>query len=309
MSYFLAKPEILKVSLTNICNYRCVMCFNPGMRQERGRMPAEKLRRIVDQCVDAGVGKMALGATGEPLLHPEFPALLAYAKSRGLWVSTTTNASRLVPELGAELLGLGIDRVNLSVYSTSDQEHRNYTGTALFPQVLDNIRAFLRLWKERGRPCVVNMWFLPIPGVNSLETHLAFWKPLADEVGLEITHQPMLTWGGSVGDAPNPRPRLVRRDRRLALRWLHRRPCPDLRYYLHVLHTGEVLPCCQVAEPDPEGHLVFGRLPEDTIEKIWTSERYLRLKRAHAARRVAGYPACPNCAQVWEPRQLSVPAW
>lgn len=309
MSYFTDKPDIIKVSLTNICNYRCVMCFNPGMRQERGRIEGGLLRRIVDMCVEAGVGKLSLGATGEPLLHPDYLTFLSYAKSRGLWVSTTTNASRLSPDIGAEILGLGINRVNLSIYSTTDEEHRNYTGTGLFDQVEANIRAFLGLWKQRGRPCLVNMWFLPIPGVNSLEKHLAYWKPLADDVGLEIMRQPMLNWGGAVGVARVPRLRLVREDARLGLRWLRRRSCPDLRHYLHVLHTGEVLPCCQLAEPDAAGASVFGRIPENSLMQIWMSERYLTFKRAHARRRIRDYPLCVSCSQSWEPRQLSVPGF
>lgn len=309
MSSFLQRPEIVKVSLTNVCNYRCVMCFNPGLRQPRGRMSGELARHIVDECAAAGIGKIALGATGEPLLHPEFASLLSYAKSRGLWVSTTTNASRLGPDVGVELLGLGIDRINLSIYSTTDREHRDYTGTGLFDEVAANIRGFLRLWKQRGRPCTVNMWFLPIAGVNTLEKHLAFWGPLADEVGLQITHQPALNWSGAVDFAPRLRVRLAREDGRLALRWERRRSCPDLRYYLQVLHTGEVVPCCQVPEPDPANALVFGRLPEDSIMGIWTSERYLALKRAHARRRIEGYPTCVQCAQSRETRRISVPLW
>jgi MoaA/NifB/PqqE/SkfB family radical SAM enzyme len=309
MSYFLEKPEIIKVSLTNICNYRCVMCFNPGLRQPRGRMPAELLHRILEMCTEAGIGKISLGATGEPLLHPDFIDFLTRAKARGLWVSTTTNASRLSPELSAEILGLGIDRVNLSIYSTTDVEHRNYTGTNTFDQVVVNIRSFLAQWKERGRPCLINMWFLPIPGVNDLEKHLAFWKPLADDVGLEIAQQRMLNWSGAVDVARESRVRLGREDNRLSLRWLRRRTCPDLRYYLQVLHTGEVVPCCQIPEPDASGSMVFGRLPERHIMEIWRDERYLALKRAHARRQIQDFPICLACSQSWEPRRLSLPGF
>lgn len=309
MSYFLEKPEIVKVSLTNICNYRCVMCFNPGLRQARGRMEERLLHRIVDECVAEGIGKMSLGATGEPLLHPDFPAFLAYAKSRGIWVSTTTNASRLTPALAAGIFERGIDRINISIYSTTAEEHRNYTGTGMFEEVVANIRACLRLWQELGKPCLINMWFLPIPGVNSLEKHLAFWKPLADEVGLEITRQPALNWGGAVDFAREPRLRLVREEGRLAVRWVRRRPCPDIRYYFQILHGGEILPCCQVPEPDAEGSLVFGRLPENGIMEVWRSERYRSFKRAHARRRIDAYPPCAACHQSREIRRLSLPGF
>jgi len=84
----LDRPEIIKVSLTNICNYRCVMCYNPGLRQMRGFIKEDLLWRIMEECVEAGIGKISLGATGEPLLHPKFADFLVRAKQQGLWVST-----------------------------------------------------------------------------------------------------------------------------------------------------------------------------------------------------------------------------
>lgn len=309
MSYFIDKPEIVKVSLTNSCNYRCVMCFNPGLKQPRGRMTADLLRRVVDACAEAGIGKLSLGATGEPLLHPEFVEFLSLAKSRGLWVSTTTNASLLTPELAARIIGQGINRVNLSIYSTTDEEHRKYTGTGLFGQVVNNIRSFLEIWKRHGRPCHVNMWFLPIPGVNSHEKHLAFWKPLADEAGLTITDQPALNWSGSVDFVRESRVRLVREGGRLTLRWMRPRPCPDIRYYLQILHGGEILPCCQIPEPDAAGSLVFGRIPDNRILDVWNGGRYRTFKLAHARCQIEGYPTCVACAQSRGTRRLRLPGF
>ena len=307
VSYFLDRPEIIKVSLTNICNYRCVMCYNPGLRQTRGFIKEDLLWRIMDECNEAGIGKISLGATGEPLLHPKFADFLVRAKQQGLWVSTTTNASRLTPEMAAMLFEQGINRVNLSIYSASPDEHRRYTGTDTFDLVVENIRGFLRHWKERGRKIEVNMWFLPISGVNTLESHLAFWKPLADEVGLDITMQPQLNWGGVVDFARTRRFSISRKNGQLTLRWWRRRPCPDICYYLQVLHNGEILPCCQIPEPDPDAQMVFGHMPNDHLMDIWRSARYQQLKQAHAKRRIQDYPVCVACMESRQRHQIAIP--
>lgn len=307
MNYFIEKPEIIKISLTNVCNYHCVMCYNPELRQPRGFIGEGLLLRILDECAAAGIGKISLGATGEPLLHPKFADFLIWAKQRGLWVSTTTNASRLTPEIAAMLFEYGINRINLSIYSTNPDEHRRYTGTDTFDQVVENIHSFLKQWKERGRPIKVNMWFLPLPGINTLDGHLAFWKPLADDVGLDITMQPQLNWGGVVDFTRTRRCFLSHENGRMAVHWWRRRPCPDIRYYLQVLHTGEVLPCCQIPEPDPSNSMVMGCLPSNRLMDVWQGRRFLNLKRAHALRSIRAFPACQACAQSRQPYSVSIP--
>lgn len=304
VDYFIAKPEILKTSLTNICNYRCVMCYNPHLRHPRGFIEEDLFRRIVDQCLEAGIGQLSLGATGEPLLHPRYLDFLHLAKQGGLWVSSTTNATRLDAPTAESMIILGLNRLNLSIYSTNPQEHKRYTGTETFSQVLENIGRFLRLWSESDRTMQVNMWFLPLPGINSYKNHLSFWKPLMDRVGLEITHQLPLNWSGRVPFSGGQRISFRRDEGSWCLFFGQRQPCPDIRSYLHVLHTGDVLPCCNVPEPDTARRMVFGNIDKDQVLDIWRSEKYTTFKKAHDRKRIEEYPDCRRCSQAWRHRQL-----
>ena len=299
LKYFIEKPEIIKTSLTNVCNYRCVMCYNPHLRHPRGFMEEDILRRIVDQCQETGIGQLSLGATGEPLLHPRYLDFLRLAKQQGLWVSSTTNATKLDAPMAKSMIILGLNRLNLSIYSTNPQEHKRYTGTDTFALVVENIRGFLRLWSESDRAMQVNMWFLPLPGINSYENHLSFWKPLADQAGLEITHQLPLNWSGWVAFGGGQRFSLRRDEGSWSLFFGRRQPCPDIRYYLHILHTGDVLPCCNVPEPDIDGKMVFGNIKSDQVLDIWSSEKYVSFKKAHERKRVEDYPDCQRCSQTW----------
>jgi radical SAM protein with 4Fe4S-binding SPASM domain len=304
VDYFITKPELLRTSLTNVCNYRCVMCYNPDLRHPRGFMEEGLLRRIVDQCVEAGIGQLSLGATGEPLLHPRYLEFLRLAKQQGLWVSSTTNATRLDAPMAESMIALGLNRLNLSIYSTNPQEHMLYTRTDNFAQVVENIRGFLRLWSESDRSMHVNMWFLPLPGINSYENHLSFWKPLADQVGLEIGHQLPINWSGRVAVGGGRRFALRRDMGGWSLFLGGRQPCPDIRSYLHILHTGDVLPCCNAPEPDVAGKMVFGNIDKDQVLDIWRSEKYISFKKAHARKAIVDYPDCRRCSQTWHHRQL-----
>jgi len=75
----------------------------------------------------------------------------------------------------------GINRVNLSIYSASPDEHAA-TPVRYIRSCGGEHPRFLAALEGACRKVEVNMWFLPISGVNTLESHLAFWKPLADEV-------------------------------------------------------------------------------------------------------------------------------
>src|SRR5437870_7571461 len=142
--YFLERPQQIKVSVTNICNYKCVMCYNPTLKQARDLIADDLMYAILDECVEIGIPKISIGGTGEPLLHPRFVDYLVEAKRRGLWVSTTSNCSTLTRERALAMLDAGIDRMNISIYSSTPEEHKQYTKTDLFEQAADNVKFFIK---------------------------------------------------------------------------------------------------------------------------------------------------------------------
>lgn len=300
--YFLEKPEQIKISLTNICNYRCVMCYNPRLKQERGLIDGELMGRILDDCCATGVKQVALGATGEPLLHPGYLKFLERAKALGLRVSTTSNCSKLTEETTDQMLELGLDRLNISLYSSDPVEHRKYTGTDTYEEVEKNVRYFIRRWRACGKPVHVNMWFLQLPGINSYERYLKRWKSLCDESGIALPLKEPINWAGSVeqpGRNAAPRWALDRVPGHLRLRYHKQVRCGHVRYYLHVLHSGDVLPCCNVPEVPRESPLWFGNLKEDTILGVWNGDKYRKFKEQHFRKNIAGLPACRTCSDVF----------
>jgi MoaA/NifB/PqqE/SkfB family radical SAM enzyme len=226
---------------------------------------------------------------------------ICLAKSAGLWVSTTTNAVFLTRDKADALLEAGLDRLGLSIYSSNPQEHSQYTGTDTFDKVAENIKYFLERWAQTGRRTEVLLRFLTIPGVNEYQAYLRYWKPIADRVGLDLAVKEPSNWAGQIDtysrrewlgfslERSENGTRLVRRER-IA--------CPHLRYYLHVVHTGLVLPCCAIFEPEEAEGLVFGDLNRETITSIWRSARYLAFKEDLYHLRVDGYLPCRSCSQI-----------
>ncbi|MFH0780860.1 MAG: radical SAM protein [Pseudomonadota bacterium] len=302
MSYFLDIPEQIKISLTNICNYKCKMCPNQLLKQKRGFITDDLVYRILDECAELGVKSISLGGTGEPLMHKKLIEYLARAKSYGFYVSTTSNCSLMNKEIAEKLLSEKLDRLCISIYSSDNKSHQNYTGTDSFTQASENIIYFLKSWKERKSEMLVNMWFLSIPGINDQREFLNFWQPIANEVGLQLTIKQPINWGGRVeiyGEDISKKKIFVRKNEtnyeivnKQSIR------CEHVRNYLFVLHDGTVVPCCNIQESDPEGKIVFGNLNNEKIIDIWKGEKFLAFKNAHYKKKIQQYPLCRDCSEV-----------
>ena len=290
MEYFLEKPEQIKISLTSVCNFRCTMCFNPNLKEQKGFIEDSLLFKILDECKSLDIRKVSLGSTGEVLLHKNFLNYLKYAKLLGLWVSTTTNCSFLTENIAEALIQEKIDRINLSIYSSDPQEHRAYTDTDTFERVVTNIHYFLDLWHKTGGKIEVRLRYLQVPNVNDYDKFMKFWKPLAKKVGLSIPVKRVINWSGRVSCY----------SEKELFGGKHEIPCPHIRYYLHILHNGDVLPCTSIPESYGAKEVLFGNVLNDRIIDIWNNQKYLSFKKAHAQMKVSDYGPCQNCSDRFE---------
>ena len=79
-------------------------------------MSLEEFQAIARDAVAAGIPRLRLFLLGEPLLHPDLPEMIRFAKSIGVpSVEINTNAVALTPELSRELLATGLDEVVFSL--------------------------------------------------------------------------------------------------------------------------------------------------------------------------------------------------
>jgi MoaA/NifB/PqqE/SkfB family radical SAM enzyme len=129
--------------LTYQCQSRCVYC---DIRRQGGAMAetAEVVRNI-EAIRDLGVRFISFTG-GEPLLHPDLPALLASAKQNGLRTTLITNGL-LYARRAHELTGL-IDDLEFSLSTVSREAYRKERGIDALPEVVRG----LELAVSRGEP-------------------------------------------------------------------------------------------------------------------------------------------------------------
>jgi hypothetical protein len=112
----------LHIELTNICNFSCEFCPDSKMKRQRGMMPVETARAILDEVSRDKIVKTVLfHVMGEPTLHPHLVDIAAYANSKGIKTCLTTNGSRLDAPLLRELVRAGVSRIIISLQTPDEK--------------------------------------------------------------------------------------------------------------------------------------------------------------------------------------------
>jgi cyclic pyranopterin phosphate synthase len=124
--------EYLRISVTERCNYRCRYCMPPEgieLKSKRHILSYEEITEIVREAASLGIWKIRLTG-GEPLVRRDIESLVRMiSEIPGVKeLSMTTNGSLLTPARAEELKGAGLDRVNISIDTLSEERFEDLTG-------------------------------------------------------------------------------------------------------------------------------------------------------------------------------------
>src|SRR5438067_8903365 len=117
-------PISVHMDLTYRCNERCVHCYLD--HDDRGEMTTEEIKGILDQLAEAGVFFLTLSG-GEPLMRKDFFEIVAHARALMFNVKVKTNGLLIGEKEARQLLSLGIESVQLSLYSHRAEIHDGIT--------------------------------------------------------------------------------------------------------------------------------------------------------------------------------------
>jgi len=136
----------LRVSVTDRCDFRCVYCMSENMAflPKADLLSLEELDRLCSAFITRGVRKLRLTG-GEPLVRRGimtlFSSLSRHLASGALdELTLTTNGSQL-PKYAAELAGLGVRRINVSLDTLDPDKFRAITRWGELDKVLAGIDA------------------------------------------------------------------------------------------------------------------------------------------------------------------------
>ncbi|QCR36696.1 GTP 3',8-cyclase MoaA [Nissabacter sp. SGAir0207] len=158
---FARKFYYLRLSITDVCNFRCTYClpdgYKPSGHAKKSFLSLDEIRRVTRAFADLGTEKVRLTG-GEPSLRRDFCEIIAAVRENpGIrTLAVTTNGYRMARDVAA-WRDAGLTAINVSVDSLDARQFHAITGQDKFRQVMAGIDAAFEAGYEKVKVNAVLM--------------------------------------------------------------------------------------------------------------------------------------------------------
>ncbi len=181
-AFNLGVPLAVHMDVTYRCNERCVHCYLD--HDDHGELTTAEIKDVLDQLAEAGVFFLTFSG-GEVFMRRDFFEIVQYARRLMFNVKIKTNAVMIHEEEAQRIRELGIDTIQISVYSHRPEVHDAITK---LPRSFERTITAIRFLREQGlRVTIANV----LMTANSSD-HLGVQR-LAAELGVQYTLDPTIT--------------------------------------------------------------------------------------------------------------------
>ncbi len=287
-------PLSVQLDLTYRCNERCVHCYLD--HDDHGEMNTAEIKGLLDQMADAGVFFLTISG-GEIMMRKDFFEILEHAHARTFSIKLKTNGVLIRKKEAERIRALGVESVQISVYSHRADVHDAITKMpGSFRQTIEAVRLL--------RTVGLHVTMANVLMVQNAQDYPGV-RALANELGAQCTLDPTITPmmdgdrsilelnvdkaalrevfrdGALVGNVEEfcAPPQGVDED---ALDML---PCSAGHTACYVSPYGEVYPCVQFPLPS-------GNVRRTKFVDIWRDSPQLKEVRSITLRDM---PSCSQC--------------
>jgi radical SAM protein with 4Fe4S-binding SPASM domain len=291
----LGVPFSVHLDITYRCNERCVHCYLD--HDDHGEMNTAEIKKLLGEMAEAGVFMLTLSG-GEIMLRRDFFEILERAHELGFLIKLKTNAILIGEGEAERMRELGVEAVQVSIYSHRPEVHDAITKV---PGSLKKSLKAIGVLKAKGLT-------ITIANVLMKETAQDYRgvQALAEELGvlaqLDPTVTPMMDGDRSVLalNANLDTVREVFRDQGEFVEefcgvpggatedTLDSAPCSAGHTACYVSPYGDVYPCVQFPLPS-------GNVRRTKFVDIWKHSEQLNEVRSITLRDL---PSCSQCVHV-----------
>lgn len=291
------KAISITIEPTTSCNLRCPECPS-GLRsftRATGMMNMGLFRKITDE-VASHATYMNFYFQGEPFLHPEITAMFAYASSKNLYTSTSTNAHYLDTNKAKEVVQSGLNRLIISIDGTTQDVYESYRVGGTLSKVIEGTRTVVNAKRElkSSTPQIVFQFLVVRPNEHQVNEV----KALADELGVdEVVYKSAQVYDYENGNPLIPHNDAYSRYRKTSsgkweLKNKLENQCWRMWHSCVITWDGNVVPCCF----DKDAKYKLGSLKEQPLRAVWNNEAYQNF-RAQLLRGRNQIDICTNCSE------------
>jgi MoaA/NifB/PqqE/SkfB family radical SAM enzyme len=267
-----AIPPILQLEPTTACNLDCPFCLRRSLNRSEEYISFDDFQHIINKSRSR---YLTLHGWGEPLLHPDLPAMIRYATERKFSVNFTTNAT-LLPGKTKALLDSGLDAIAFSF-----PEAQQFT-----PVITGNVAGFIQ--ERAARKQKLPKTYINIALMEGNPDCIEKGLDLAMTSGVDVVNfERSFPWTETQAKTEKHLFSRIKTAARktgctVTLPPSHTNPCPLLRLTLFVRTNGDVAPCCYRADT------CLGNIVRDGLPQIIRN-------RAQFMKTIRSDPVCRTC--------------
>lgn len=253
------------IEISNVCNLACSFC--PPLARNKQIMSIDDFKRIIYDCAPH-TKQVFLHLMGEPLIHPDFAAIINLCQDARTPVQITTNGTLLTQEMQKILSSPIIRQINFSLQCLEDNFPGEDPAIRIIP-ILDfckdlhqensDIYINFRFWNtdeirnDRELDIIENYYQLKIN--RRTEKGAIKSKKIGDHLYLHFDTRfewptTLSQYCGDVGT------------------------CHGLNSQIAILADGRVVPCCL----DKDGLMSLGNCLDTSLINILNSSRALAIR-------------------------------
>ncbi|MFH0945855.1 MAG: radical SAM/SPASM domain-containing protein [Planctomycetota bacterium] len=200
MEWAVLGPAQLRINpMGTVCNHTCSMCWlaqlTPEEKQEQQQidreqgMSLEQYLALLDG-MPPGLTEVNVVGGGEPLVHPDCIEIMAEIKRRRLSGYLMTNGSLMKESVARAMVDMSWDLTRISTHAGDRDTYRLIHGVDHFERVRNNLLAFDRIRREKGRGvrCKIHTHYvLQRENIDTIPAMFRFAEEIsADHIVFEI---------------------------------------------------------------------------------------------------------------------------
>ena len=291
-------PKSVKISVTERCNHACQYCALRLRRHPPGAMSKETYKRIIRECVDAGVKEVGVFYMGEPTMCGWIGEAVSIAKGEGIpYVFMTTNGTYYQALARYEdVMKAGLDSLKFSLNYSDPEQYSQMTGCRpeLFDRFLRNIKQTRMLRDELGVKTTLWASSIQYDGAQAekMAKTIAEVEPYLDGPVYFLPLYSMASWTAEREKELGFRPTAGNQGRIGALR--DPLPCWTAFTAANISVRENGKPFLSACSFDVNGAWNIGDLSLMSFKEAWNSPEFQTLRAAHLAKDVTG-SLCEKC--------------
>lgn len=290
-------PIAVSIEPTTACNLKCPQCPS-GLRQftrPTGNLKKETNLSILDN-LGHNLQYINYYFQGEPFIHPSFLDLVAEAKSRKIYVVTSTNAHFISPESAEKVVNSGLSELIISIDGTTQETYENYRIEGDLEKVLEGTRNMVEAKKKQNSNYPILTFQFLVSKQNEHQIEDA--KQLASQMGVDhITFKTIQVYDYESGNELIPENEEYSRYKKLengsyVLKNKFKNSCWRMWSSCVFTWDGSVVPCCF----DKDAVHKMGKLDSKSFKEIWKSALYKDFRKRLWKDRQQ-IDICKNCSE------------